>query len=513
MQLPRSSGVLCHISSLPSRFGIGDLGPAARTFVDFLARTEQRYWQVLPIGPVGYGASPYASPSTFAGNPAFISPELLVDDGLLSKTDLKEAPQLPHEHVDFQRAHAVKEELLRRAFKAFNNGKAPRLREPFSEYCAEETTWLESYALYTALKHAHDEVAWTDWAPAYAQREEDALRTFRASHGHELRYHKFNQFLFDRQWRKLRAYCHAQDVQIFGDLPIYVAHDSADVWSNQELFHLDEEGHATVVAGVPPDYFSETGQRWGNPLYRWERLRATDYDWWVRRLASVLRRMDVIRLDHFRAFAGYWEIPSHEPTAENGRWVEGPGAHFFQTVRNRLGDLPIVAEDLGIITDDVRDLMAQFDLPGMVVLQFAFGGGTDSIFLPHNYQKNVVAYTGTHDNDTLLGWWHAEDSTQDAEKVAAARAYATAYLDLEDADSPTTWPFIRSVMRSSANLALFPVQDLLQLDSSARMNTPGNSGENWAWRMKPGALTDAVADRLHQETRLFGRGTSTAPFT
>lgn len=513
MQLPRSSGVLCHISSLPSRFGIGDLGPAAHAFADFLATTEQRYWQVLPIGPVGYGASPYASPSTFAGNPDFISPELLVQDGLLSKAELKGRPRLPRQRVDFQRVQALKEELLRTAFESFNNGQAPRLREPFSEYCAEETRWLEPYALYTALKHAHDQVAWTHWEPAFVQREEDALRAFRASHGRELRYHKFNQFLFDRQWRKLRAYCHAQDVQIFGDLPIYVAHDSADVWSNQELFYLDDDGEATVVAGVPPDYFSETGQRWGNPLYRWDRLRATDYDWWTRRLAAILRRMDVIRLDHFRAFAGYWEIPSHEPTAENGRWVEGPGAHFFETVRDRLGDLPIVAEDLGIITDDVTDLMAQFDLPGMVVLQFAFGGGTDSIFLPHNYEKNVVAYTGTHDNDTLMGWWDADESAQDDKKAAAARAYATAYLDLEDPDSVATWPFIRGVMRSSANVALFPVQDLLQLGTDARMNTPGNSGDNWAWRMKPGALTDTVAGRLHQETRLFGRGTSTDPFT
>lgn len=513
MQLPRSSGVLCHISSLPSRYGIGDLGPAAHAFVDFLAETEQRYWQVLPIGPVGYGASPYASPSTFAGNPAFISPERLRQDGLLTKADLEGLPTLPDEKVDFERAHALKHELLRTAFEAFNNGHAPGLREAFSEYCAEETKWLEPYALYTALKHAHGHAAWTDWEPPFAHREAQALQTFRASHGLELRYHKFNQFLFDRQWRSLRAYCHARDVQIFGDLPIYVAHDSADVWSNPELFDLDDDGHATVVAGVPPDYFSETGQRWGNPLYRWDRLRATDYDWWVRRLASVLQRMDLIRLDHFRAFAGYWEIPSHEPTAENGRWVEGPGAPFFRTVRDRLGDLPIVAEDLGIITDDVTDLMAQFDLPGMVVLQFAFGGGTDSIFLPHNYRKNVVAYTGTHDNDTLLGWWHAEAGTRDPEDVSAARAYATAYLDLDDPERVTTWPFIRSVMRSSANLALFPVQDLLQLGTEARMNTPGNSGDNWAWRMKPGALTGAVAKRLHRETRLFGRGTSTAPLT
>jgi len=512
MQLPRSSGVLCHISSLPSRYGIGDLGPAAYAFADFLAETEQRYWQVLPIGPVGFGASPYASPSTFAGNPAFISPALLEQDELLSHSDLDGLPTLPRDHVDFQRAHALKEKLLRTAFEAFNTGHAPGLREPFSEYCAKETTWLEPYALYTALKQAHDHAAWTDWEPAVAQREDDALRTFRASHGHELRYHKFNQFLFDRQWRNLRAYCHKQEVQIFGDLPIYVAHDSADVWSNQELFYLDDDGRATVVAGVPPDYFSETGQRWGNPLYRWDRLRATDYDWWVRRLSSVLQRMDVIRLDHFRAFAGYWEIPSHEPTAENGRWVEGPGAHFFKTVRDRLGDLPIVAEDLGIITDDVSDLMTQFDLPGMVVLQFAFGGGTDSNFLPHNYQRNVVAYTGTHDNDTLLGWWGDAENTRDAEKEAAARAHATAYLDLDDPAEVTTWPFIRGVMRSSAHLALFPVQDLLQLGTEARMNTPGNSGDNWAWRMKPGALTDDVAERLHRETRLFGRGTSTDPF-
>jgi len=512
MQLPRSSGLLCHITSLPSGFGIGDLGPAAYEFVDFLTRTEQRYWQVLPIGPVGYGASPYASPSTFAGNPAFISPELLQKDGLLSTKDLSSVPDLPSDHVDFGRAHAVKEALLRKAFDAFDDGKAPRLREPFSEYCAEETAWLEDYALYTALKGVHDEQAWTDWDPAYAHREEDALRTFRAENGRELRYHKFNQFLFDRQWRKLRAYCHEHGVNVFGDLPIYVAHDSADVWANRELFFLDDQGHATVVAGVPPDYFSETGQRWGNPLYRWDRMKHNGYAWWTRRLRSVLDRMDVIRLDHFRAFAGYWEIPGNEPTAENGRWVKGPGAHFFKTIRKQLGDLPIVAEDLGIITDDVRDLMTDFDLPGMVVLQFAFDGSTESIFLPHNYRRNVVAYTGTHDNDTLLGWWHTNGSTLGEEQVDRARQYAMAYLDLDNPEDVTAWPFIRGVMRSSAHLALFPVQDLLQLGSEARMNTPGATDANWSWRMPPGALTDDIADRLQGETRLFGRGFSSDPF-
>ncbi len=512
MDLPRSSGLLLHVTSLPSRFGIGDLGPAAYRFVDFLEQAEQRYWQVLPLGPVGFGSSPYASPSTFAGNPALISPELLAEDRLLNSTDIDALKIKPTDAVDFGDAYERKTRALRQAFRRFNEGEAPRLREDFSEFCAEESFWLEDFALFTALKHAHNQQAWTTWAPEYARRDEAALRRFRAENGDELRFHKFNQFLFDRQWGRLRAYCHDRNVEIFGDLPIYVAHDSADVWSNQELFHLDEDGHATVVAGVPPDYFSETGQRWGNPLYRWEVMKKQNYRWWQARLRSIFQRVDLIRLDHFRGFAGYWEIPGNEETAENGRWVEGPGAHFFETIRKSLGDLPIVAEDLGIITEDVRELMHRFEFPGMVVLQFAFDGNTSSIFLPHNYKQNTVAYTGTHDNDTLMGWWHTENSTRDAEAVRRARKYACEYLQIDDAKNATTWPFIRSLMQSSARLTLIPVPDLLQLGSEARMNTPGEAEGNWEWRMQPGALTDEIAHRLQSLTRLFGRGHNADPF-
>lgn len=496
----RSSGILLHITSLPSRFGIGDLGPAAYRFADFLHRTGQRIWQILPLGPVGYGGSPYSSPSTFAGNPLLISPERLVEQGLLDASDLEAAAHLPAHRVDYDAVARLKHDLLCTAFERFKMALPDTLQEGFSTFCAHNTYWLDDYALYAALKEAHDGAAWMDWPDALALRDPDALDAARAAHKRAIQKHKFWQYLFDRQWTALRAYSTDHDVHFFGDLPIYVAEDSADVWAHQDLFHLDESGRPTVVAGVPPDDFSETGQRWGNPLYRWDLMRERGYAWWQRRFAHILARVDLVRIDHFRGFAGYWEIPAHEETAQNGRWVDGPGANFFATLRDALGTLPVVAEDLGVITPDVIALRKQFNFPGMAILQFAFGNGPSSDYLPHNFHRNVVAYTGTHDNNTTHGWWHSDALDPEA------RHFARDYLGLSDNAPPDLhWRCIRFLMASVANRVIFPLQDVLGLGEEARMNNPGNGGDNWSWRYQRGALTDDVADRLTTLTRVYGR--------
>lgn len=511
MDFPRSSGILLHISSLPSAYGIGDFGPQAYAFADFLADTHQRIWQVLPMAPVGNGNSPYASPSTFAGNPLFISPDVLIEDGLLHPDDLGEVPDFPDQRVDFERAIAFKRRLLERAFERFDHESDAETRRAFEAYVTEQRDWLPTYALFKTLKEVYRGVSWTDWPTPLAQRHPEALAEAREVHARALRMHMFWQYLFDDQWERLRAYSHEQGLRIFGDLPIYVAHDSADVWAHPDLFHLDDAGQPDVVAGVPPDYFSKTGQRWGNPLYRWDVMRERGFAWWTRRLARVLNRIDIIRLDHFRAFEAYWEIPSHEETAINGRWVPGPGAALFEAVQQQLGTLPIVAEDLGVITDEVRHLMGRFNFPGMAVLQFAFNSGTDSGFLPHNYRHHLVAYTGTHDNDTVQGWWHAANGTQPTESLQRMREYARLYLDLdEERERELHWACLRTLMGSSAGMVVTPVQDLLGLGTEARMNTPGDGNGNWAWRLCPDALDEATGQRLRALTRAYGRSEDTS---
>lgn len=506
MEQPRTSGILLHISSLPGPFGIGDLGPSAYRFAEFLTRTEQRVWQVLPVGPVGLGNSPYSSPSTFAGNPLFISPELLVQEGLLTEDDLRDKPGFPEDHVDYERVIPYKRALLEKAFDRFRDAASANLVSDFEVFSEQHIDWLDDYALFMAIKEARNGESWTEWPLEIIKREPEALLRIRGKLEHRINVHKFWQFLFDRQWQALKSFCNQRAITIFGDLPIYVAHDSADVWGNQQLFFLNERGNPIVVAGVPPDYFSETGQRWGNPIYRWDKMREQGFAWWTQRLSRMFEMVDLLRLDHFRAFEAYWEIPAEEETAVNGEWIEGPGAPFFETIRERLGKLPIVAEDLGIITPGVRQLMKQFDFPGMAVLQFAFDSDVDSDYLPHNYQPNVIAYTGTHDNDTTVGWWHQRTNNHESEQMARANDFIRHYVHLDRyGEKDIHWAFMRVVAASVADNVIFPLQDVLGLGSDARMNTPGSPYENWTWRLRHEMLDEDVESQLRRQTQIYGR--------
>ena len=498
MDSRRVSGLLLHITSLPSAYGIGDLGPAAYRFADRLAAMGQGLWQVLPIGPVGHGASPYSSLSTFAGNPLLISPEPLCEIGLLNNDDLAPLTDLPADHVDYAQLVPRKRALLETAFDRFDADGGTTDRTAFERFRSEQADWLDDYTLYAALKDAHDGAAWVDWDDAYALRDTDALEEARQTLDRERRMHAFWQHLFYRQWSALRAYCHTREIRLFGDLPIYVAHDSADVWAHQDLFHLDASGAPTVVAGVPPDAFSPTGQRWGTPIYDWDRMQDRGYRWWTRRMQHVLDRVDLVRLDHFRGFEAYWEIPAAEETAIHGEWVEGPGADLFETLADTLGDIPVVAEDLGVITDEVVALRDRFDFPGMAVLQFAFDGDPSSPYLPHNFTRNLVAYTGTHDNTTMRGWWNEDLS-------GSTRRFARDYLDLHPPDAEIHSRSLRALLGSVANRVVTPLQDVLGLGAEARMNVPAEPEGNWTWRVTPDQVTDAATEHLTTLTRTFGR--------
>jgi 4-alpha-glucanotransferase len=495
----RQSGILLHPTSLPGRFGCGDLGSGAHQFLDFLASARQQLWQVLPLGPTGYGDSPYQSLSSFAGNPLLISPDRLLEDGLLDSDDLNDAPIFPDERVDFGTVIAFRTRLLHRSYERFAAHPDGDLAADFEAFCEAQAAWLDDFALFMALKAAHGGLAWLDWAPEVALRQPDALAVARDSLAESVVRHRYFQFLFFRQWQSLRQAAHQRGVRLIGDAPIFVAHDSADVWAHRELFRLDDHGRPTVVAGVPPDYFSATGQLWGNPIYDWDRLRDTGYRWWIERLRAALALVDLVRLDHFRGFAAYWEVPADAKTAVNGRWVAGSGADLFHALRLAFGvhHLPIIAEDLGVITPDVTALREAFELPGMKVLQFAFGGGDIAhMEPPYEYTRHCVVYTGTHDNDTALGWYrHSGDP--------AERALALAYMGSDG--RAFNWDFIRLAMASVADTAIVPLQDVLGLDSDARMNCPGRGHGNWTWRYRPDALSNAVGARLAEMTTLFGR--------
>jgi 4-alpha-glucanotransferase len=485
---------------------VGDVGDEAYRFVDFLADAGQHLWQVLPLGPTGYGDSPYQCFSAFAGNTLLVSPERLVRDRLLSSEDLADAPSFDAGRVDYGGANAFKARLLARAYRNF--GEAPAaLRDEFQAFTRDNADWLEDYALYRALKTERGEVAWTEWQAPLVRREPRALEEARERLKEETGLVKFSQFLFFRQWEELRAYCHARDIKIIGDIPIFVAHDSADVWAAPHLFKLKEDGRPSVVAGVPPDYFSRTGQFWGNPLYDWERMREDNFAWWVARVRAMLRLVDIIRIDHFRGFAAYWEIPGGDRTAERGRWVMAPGREMFAAVRDSLGTLPIIAEDLGFITPDVIGLRDEFDFPGMRIFQFAFSTDTTNKDLPHNYVRNTVVYTGTHDNDTALGWFRSQpgggSSVRSADQIERERRFCLEYLDTDGGE--INWDFIRAVLSSAGDTALVPLQDVLGLGSEARMNTPATMSGNWAWRFKEGALTAELAARLRRLAELYGR--------
>ena len=507
MKLSRQSGILLHPTSLPSRFGIGDLGRAAYEFADFLAAAGQKLWQVLPLNPTGYGDSPYQCFSAFAGNPMLIDLEKLQEQGILKDASLAHLPAFPRDHVDYGAVMEFKLPVLRQAAKSFLEAGAHSDRATFEAFCFDNARWLEDYALFMACKEVHEGAVWTEWETAIGRREPAALRDWRTRLASEIQIFKYWQFEFFRQWRALKTHCGQLGIRIVGDIPIYVAHDSADVWAHPELFRLDHGGDPTVVAGVPPDYFSATGQLWGNPIYRWDVLASSGYRWWVGRFRAALELFDIVRLDHFRGFEAYWEIPAGEPTAIHGRWVKGPGAHLFQTLQAELGELPIIAENLGVITPEVEALRKQFGFPGMSLLQFAFGTDPQGpSFRPHNYTRDLVAYTGGHDNDTTVGWWTSSgvgESTRTAEDIRREREFARTYLGFEN--EPINWAFIRAVLASIADVAMMPLQDVLGLGSDARMNLPGRVSGNWKWRYQAGALTDSVQERLKQLTKMYDR--------
>lgn len=493
MDSPRVSGILLHPTSLPGRFGIGDLGSAAYGFVDFLARNGQGLWQVLPLGPTGYGDSPYQCFSAFAGNHLLISPEKLAEEGLLERSDLESIPPFPEDEVDYGPVIEFKTSLLKQSFANF----VPQA--DFAAFCERNDRWLADYSLFMSLKEAHGGVAWDNWEQEAVTRGKSAIARWRERLADSILFHKYLQYQFSRQWSALKSYAGERGIRIIGDIPIFVAHDSADVWVNQELFYLDEEGRPTLVAGVPPDYFSATGQLWGNPLYRWEEMAQTGYAWWVERFRSMLGVVDLIRIDHFRGFEAYWEVPAGETTAVVGRWVKGPGARLFEAVEQALGTLPIIAEDRGVITPEVEALRDQFNFPGMKILQFAFSDGAENLDLPHNYIRNCVAYTGTHDNDTTVGWFEGSGAP-------AERELALKYIDSEGCR--INWDFIRLALSSVADMAVIPLQDLMGLGTKARMNYPSRAGGNWRWRYTPDMLTPEIEERLSEMTAIYGRWTA-----
>ncbi len=507
MKLTRRSGILLHISSLPGRHGIGDLGPSAYQFVEFLVESGQKLWQVLPVCPTGYGDSPYQCFSAFAGNPLFIDLDALREQDLLPSTDLAEAPSFPLDRVDYGSVINFKLSALRQAANRFFAVSSHPEQARFAIFCQKNAWWLDDYTLFMVCKEVHAGAVWTDWEPAIRQRAPTALKEWSARLAREIQVRKYWQFEFFRQWENLKTHCHRFDIRIMGDIPMYVAHDSADVWAHQDLFRLDAHGHPTAVAGVPPDYFSATGQLWGNPVYRWDVAADSGYGWWIDRFRTSFQLFDIARLDHFRGFEAYWEVPVDAITAASGKWSKGPGAKFFQALQDELGELPIVAENLGVITGEVEAIRKQFGFPGMSLLQFAFGTDPQgSSFRPHNYPRELVAYTGGHDNDTTVGWWSssgAGDSTRTPEDVQKEREFARSYLGLEN--EAINWALIRAVLASVADMAIIPLQDVLGLGSEARMNLPGSVSGNWKWRYQPSALTNEITQRLKMLTMLYDR--------
>ncbi len=501
MSFNRSAGILLHPTSLPSRYGIGDLGSSAYQFVDFLVAGRLSLWQMLPLGPTGYGDSPYQSFSAFAGNPLLISPDRLVADGFLPAKAIEKVPDFPTGQVDFGPVIDYKRDLLRAAHDYFQENATPAQRDAYSRFCLNTSYWLDDYALFMALKEHHkdqDGGVWNTWPRPIAKRQVKAMKQWTRDLANDIESHKFQQFLFYKQWLELKSYANKQGIKIIGDIPIFVAYDSADVWSHPELFHLSKDGSPSVVAGVPPDYFSATGQRWGNPLYNWEKIAAENYDWWVKRIHMNLVQADIVRIDHFRGFEAYWEIPATEPTAVIGRWVKGPDAAFFEAIQAKLGELPIIAEDLGVITPEVEELRDRFAFPGMRILQFAFGGERNSSFLPYNYIKNTVVYTGTHDNETTLGWYL--NATED-ERDHVRRYTVSSGRDI-------VWDLIRLAYASVADIAVIPMQDVFVLGNEARMNFPGKEGGWWRWRYTRemfSARASGIALGLAELAYLYGR--------
>ncbi|MBN1486389.1 MAG: 4-alpha-glucanotransferase [Anaerolineae bacterium] len=495
MRFPRSAGILLHPTSLPGGYGIGELGEQAYRFIDFLVESGQSLWQVLPLGPTGYADSPYACFSAFAGNPLLINLNWLASEGDIDPQDLEQAPHFPNEYVDYGPVINFKMAILHRAARKFRAEATSERREKFEAFCEENSAWLDDYILFMALKEAHGGAVWNTWEWELAARDPETLAAWHERLDENIFAHRYLQYQFFRQWDELKKYANDKGVQIVGDIPIFVAYDSADVWAHPELFHLDDDYLPTIVAGVPPDYFSPTGQLWGNPLYCWDKMAEGNYEWWIARLSQCLQMVDIVRLDHFRGFAAYWEIPAGEPTAVNGKWKEGPGAPLFTAIRDALGELPIIAEDLGHITEDVEELRDQFKFPGMKILQFAFTTDATNPYLPHNCEPNCVIYTGTHDNDTTLGWF---ESREEEEKLKAWR-----YLG--PISESINWALIRMAYRSVVDIAIAPLQDVLGLGNSARMNTPGNASGNWSWRFTENMLREEISSKLMEMALTYGR--------
>lgn len=506
MKFPRASGILLHPTSLPGEYGIGDLGRNAYEFVDFLAKAKQTYWQILPLGPTGYGDSPYQCFSAFAGNTNLIAPQKLIEEKLLTEEEINQKPEFSAARVDFGKVYEWKNSILPKAYERFRQTTSVDLRGKFETFSQLNATWLDDYALYRAIKAASDQKAWYEWEEPLRRRHEDALREARENLKSEVEAQKLYQFLFFEQWTALKNYAGEKGIKIVGDVPIFVALDSADVWCNQEKFKLNGDGTPKTVAGVPPDYFSKTGQLWGNPIYDWDKMRENDFGWWIARVKNALQTVDLLRVDHFRGFAAAWEVPGGDRTAENGQWVDVPGAELFVALKNALGELPFWAEDLGVITPDVERLRDSFGFPGMRILQFAFGGDAKNHDLPHNYIKNAVAYTGTHDNDTTVGWFNSRagaGSTRDEAEISREHDFCLKYLNSDGEE--IHWDFIRAVWSSVADTAIAPMQDILGLGNEARMNLPASTGGNWNWRCKLEDFSHENVERLKVLTEVYGR--------
>lgn len=503
MSKQRLSGVLLHVTSLPSHGGVGDFGPAARAFADFLAASKQRVWQVLPLSPTGYGSSPYSALSAFAGNPVLISLELLAEHGWIAWERLNSLP-VAEGPADFRVVWDQKLPLIEEAAANFLDRANDDQRLRFQHFCTENASWLNDYAMYAVLRRLHNYASWHQWPQEFARRQGDAISRFMNEYGRQLAVEQVVQFFFNEQWCSLRSYCGERDIKILGDVAIFVSYDSADVWTNPDLFELDENLDPIRVSGVPPDYFSVNGQRWGNPLYRWDLMKERGFAWWVARARRSLALYDVIRLDHFRGFEAFWSIPADEPTAINGQWVKAPGHFLFQRLRDVFGELPFVAEDLGVITKEVDELREHFGMPGMRVLQFGFGDRGSHIYLPHQFVPNTVVYTGTHDNNTTLGWWRDGCGPQERENVES-------YLQHMERDEDIVWAMIRAAARSVANVCIFPLQDILYIGSEGRMNTPSSPEGNWTWRYSPHALHPDLAVKLAKLMEMTDRDGYEAP--
>lgn len=493
----RISGVLLHPTSLPSPYGIGDLGRDAYDFIDFLAKSGQHIWQILPLSPTGFGDSPYQSFSAFAGQPLLISPDYLINLGLLSEADITGCPVDDAEHIDYGRIIPWKTDLFHKAYDAFLAQKETALLPEYTAFCKSNKDWLDDYALFMALKDVHHGRDWLSWENIYKNPKASLKKELKKQLKTEIGYYAFLQFLFFREWIAVKKYANKKEIKIIGDLPIFVSMDSADVWANQHLFQLDSKGYPTKVAGVPPDYFSETGQLWGNPLYNWNAHKKEKYAWWIRRIKNQLSLTDYLRIDHFRGFEAYWAVPAEEETAINGSWIKGPNEDLFLAMQKALGnDLPIIAEDLGVITPEVESLRDRFGFPGMKVLQFAFESEEESTFLPHQFTNtNCICYTGTHDNDTTRGWYETASEI--------SRDKVRRYMNCDG--NQIEWDFIRTCLGSVAKYAIFPLQDVLGIGKDGRMNCPGVAANNWTWRYKKGVLSDELAEKLKKTTNLYGR--------